>query len=167
MRQHGFLRRWKKQTAFWRVRFGRRSGRNGIFLPCDFRPPAATGIHFTQGHAAPGEDLQGDRHPEETGPSQRGEAGGGQSDESARSCCVHLQCLPMKRIYTMGIDKQLLVQRVQNRLKYPNALQVLDDPAEDGLHMGESQSSLMLSSHCVHMQCLDSSLCFAYLLASL
>lgn len=70
------------------MRFGCRSGRIGIFLPCDFRPPAASGIHFTQSHAATGEDLQGGGHPEETGPSQRGEAGGGQSDESAHSCCV-------------------------------------------------------------------------------
>lgn len=58
---------------------------------CDFRPPAVTGlIHLTQSHDAPGEDLQRDRHPEEIGPSQCREAGGGQSAKSTLSCSVHV-----------------------------------------------------------------------------
>lgn len=91
MRQHGFLRRWKIQTSLSSRAFWLGSATNRISsLTCDFRPPAAAGIRLTQSHAAVGEGLQRDRHPEETGPSQCREAGGGQSDESAPSCSVRV-----------------------------------------------------------------------------
>lgn len=49
------------------------------------RPPACFGVELQpvlESHAASGESLQGDRNPQEAGPSQRRQTGGGRSDDS-------------------------------------------------------------------------------------
>lgn len=83
MKQFGFFREFLKLPVF-SVSGQELPMKQAVF---NSRSAALPGVKspagaVVQSHVAPGEDLQGDRHPEEAGPSQRGQAGGGQGKKN-------------------------------------------------------------------------------------